>query len=373
MLKEVSSLLTRIGLSHEASKTYLYILSNSPVFEPELRKRLPDLNLKLHIQQLNAIPLITFDFDKNMNIIYYALKPDTAFKAISDQEIWSLAPSTKSLQTSQQKEIEQFIVTCNKVGKSLLSRYKRRSTIGLNSIRIARDSTQLATFLCETISLASSEILSVSSQPVLPKIALIWNELQGKIKSGVTYRRIVDLWEMGYHGYEIKRRDVIESGVELRIIDRAKLERKFYIIDDTYVVLFSPDVSKTAAFTLQGQVIKNKALSKKFRTYFHELYVDSISAVNVLEYMALIRESLLKGAMKVLDDTGMTWLKTLIDYGNFAEWPELRQTTKETITKLAIKNNLVVEDSGFRMGVSPNYNWSFEDITQYQKITRKKD
>jgi len=370
MQKAVSRLFSQIDLTQKAAKLYLYILSNSPVSETQLRNHFHDTKFNLYIQQLISIPLITFDLDKNRNTIYYALKPDTALKAISDQRLWSRSTSTDPPKTPRNKDSEQFVAMCDEVGHKLLAQYKRRSAIGINSIRIARNSSQLATFLCETISIATSEIFAVSYPPLLPKIALIWNELQMKIQAGIRYKRIVDLWEMYYHGYEIKRRDVMEAGVELCIIEREKINSKFYIIDDNHLILFNPDMSRPRGFILEGQVIKNKALSKKFREDFNELFLDSFPATIVLDYMAFIRDDLLKRAMKVLDDTGVTWLKTLIDYGNFAEWPELPQTKKDIIVEIALKNNLVREDPDFKMGVSPNYSWVLDDIKEYQKATQ---
>lgn len=368
--KEISLLFKEIGIDENIANLYIYILTNSPVSDSEIKKGFKNRKIDSHIQQLSSIPLISFDLDKNMQTIYYAIKPSTAFKAISDQELWHRYPSTKSLVTLQDEEISRFILNFKKIGENLDPLYKRRSSIGINSLRIARDENQLSTFLCETISLANSEILAVSSPPLLPKIALIWNELCKKIKLGVEYKRIIDLWEMSYHGYEVKRRDVEETGVKLRIIKKSKLDRKFYVVDDSHVVLFRPDLLRSKGFSLEGQVIKNKALSKKFKEYFNKLWKEAIPAEDVLKHMSEIRNKLLQSAMEVLDDVGIAWFKTLIDFGNFAEWPNLFQTKKDIIKELALENGLVVQSSDFKMGVVPNYNWSFDITKKYLERTK---
>lgn len=368
LIEDIALFFNNIGVNKNMAGPYFYILKKGPLAYEEIKSFYKKEDISSIIQQLISIPLVSFDLDKNMRMIYYALKPKMAFRAILDQELWKKTPPIRSSSAVQDTELKRLISKSKQIGNELNHFYQRRNLVDINSMRIARNENQLAVFLCEAIATATAEIVSVSSSPLLPKIALIWNELLKKIKVGVEYKRIIDLWEMGYHGYEIKRRDVKEIGVDLRIVEKERIDKKYYVVDDKQVVSFNPDILNVNNFFLSGQIIKNKSLARKFKAHFYKLWEEAIPADYVLRYMAEIRSNLLQRAFVILDNIGLAWLKTLIDYGSFAEWPILDENRKDKIKKIAIKHKLVVPSSEFRMGVAPNYNWSYEMIRNERQV-----
>jgi len=241
----------QIGFSAGASTVYVHILQHGPL-------SLDDLKLAVQLPLETLVPLLSELISRRLVVedfgSYYALNPRKAFKAVSDDIFWATTTAVDEnlhqVPVERREEVRRARIVCQELQVLASNLYTHKSPLAVGRIKIAQNSDQMAAFLSEAIDKAVDEILCVSTSPRQPQLSIIWGSLRSKIDAGVCYRRIVDLDEIIDHGFRIVQRDVKELGIDLFVVEREKIDRKFYVIDDQYVIMFSPDRFRAYNFTL---------------------------------------------------------------------------------------------------------------------------
>jgi len=364
-LKDIFKRMEQIGFTEGASRIYVHILQHGPLSLDDLQTavQVPLETLVPLLSELVSRRLIVEDFGS-----YYALNPRKAFKAISDEIFWATTTAVDEnldrVPEERREQVRRARVICQELQALASTLYTYKSPIAVGRIKVAQNPDQMAAFLSEAIDKAVDEILCVSTSPRQPQLSLIWGSLRPKIEAGVRYRRIVDLEEIVDHGFKIVERDINELGVQLFIIEREKIDRKFYVIDDEYVVMFSPDRLQAYNFTLTGQVISNKLIVGKYKQAFAALLAQAIPASFVLRLMADERARLLHEAAQVLQPIEVEWMECLIDFGTYCRFSKLSPAQLAQTIQRALNAQLVtriISVSGFEK-ILPAYSWSAPEI-----------
>lgn len=361
---QVSELLQDLGFCEKSAALYVCLLSNGPL-------PITGVSDKTGLSEEQAIPILggmianRLIFEDGGN--YWVLNPRKAFKAFADNVIWSLTNTTSNsledVPETHLNYVRTMQETCRQLQKVACESYTHHSPIAVGRIKVARDPNQLAVLLAEAIDSAQEEILCISTSPRQYQLALIWESLLSRIKNGVRYARIVDIMEIVYHGFKIVQRDVEEVGVELYIIERERIDRKFYVIDNKFVVMYAPDKYNAYEFTSMGQLISNKLIVGNYRKAFSTLLKEAVPASFVLEYMSEQRNDLVAQAKRKMSQTEVRWLECLIDFGVYCKFPEFDTHQLSITMEYAIKEGFVeVRSSGETIIPLPKYSWSISEI-----------
>jgi len=355
----------QFGFSEGASTVYVHILQHGPLSLDDLQTvvQMPLETLIPLLGELVSRRLIVEDFGS-----YYALNPRKAFKAISDDIFWATTAAVNDnlnrVPKERREEVHRARMICQDLQALASMLYTYKSPIAVGRIKIAQNPDQMAAFLGEAIDKAVDEILCVSTSPRQPQLSIIWGSLRPKIEAGVRYQRIVDLDEIVDHGFKIVQRDVKEIGIDLFIVEREKIDRKFYVIDDQYVVMFNPDRFQAYNYTLTGQVISNKLIVDKYRQAFVALLAQAIPAAFVLQLMTDERTRLLRAAARVLQPVEVEWVECVIDFGTYCRFSKLSPARLAETIQRALDARLVtrvISMSKFEK-ILPAYSWSVPEI-----------
>lgn len=362
---EVADLLVKLGFCRQSSNLYTYLLLHGPL-------SLSDIVAQLGISEDQALSLLgkliaaMLVFEDSGS--YWVLNPKKSFKAFASEALWAeastLVEGVDDVPDDKQDYVEAVREICRQLQSTASQLYTHRSPIAVGRIKVARNPDQLVALLAEAIDSAKDEILCVSTSPRHQQLAVIWGSLTSRISQGVKYTRIVDLTEIIEHGFAIVQRDVQEVGVNLSIIERERIDSKFYVVDDDFVVMFAPDKYSARDFTLTGQVISNKVIIAKYRNMFNALLEEAIPASFVTSLMAEEKQLLLARASTMLPPTDARWIECLIDYGRYCKFTELDSSQMELAVKRAQEAGLV-DLYPMRNGVLfplPRYSWSVETI-----------
>jgi len=178
---------------------------------------------------------------------------------------------------------------------------------------------------------------------------------------GVVYRRICDLNEVVEHGLHIKRRDMEEVGVQLRVLEDEVITRKFYLIDDRYGVISWPD-EVGDGFALAGQVVENTWLCRKYRREFEVAWEEAIPGDLVVDILEGAASELLEQAGRVLGLQGQEWLQKVVDWGIYARFPDLPDAERQRIEEEALAAGLVEQREDVGGALVPCYPLRMADI-----------
>jgi sugar-specific transcriptional regulator TrmB len=363
----------QIGFSEGAATVYVHILQHGPLSLDDLQVavQMPLKTLVPFVGELVSRRLIVEDFGS-----YYALNPRKAFKAIGDDIFWATTVAVNDdlnrVPEEQREEVRRVRMICQELQTLASTLYTYESPIAVGRIKVAQNSDQMAAFLSEAIDRATDQILAVSTSPRQPQLSIIWGSLQPRLEAGVRYRRIVDLEEIVDHGFKIVQRDVKEVGIDLFLIEREKIDRKFYVIDDQFVIMFSPDRLQAYNFTLTGQVISNKLIVGKYKHAFIALLAQAIPASFVLRLMTDDRTRLLRQAAQVLQPVEVEWVECIIDFGTYCRFSKLSPARLAETVQRALDAQLVtkvISAGGFKK-ILPAYTWSMADIRTAWERTR---
>lgn len=305
-MNDILERMNEIGLCRDASLLYFYILQRGRVFKEEIPVVIRDSieNSKSKIEMLVARHLIVEDFDS-----YHAIDPEKAFKAIINDFFWAetneirenlkLGGGEPENKTLRMQEI------CRELQEIASAYYTNKPLIEIGQIKIANNPDQMASFLSESIDLAQEEICCVSTSPLLPQLSIIWESILRRINKKVRYIRITDIGEIFEHGLRIVQRDVEKLGIDLQIIEREKIDLKFYLIDKQYAVIFHRDLflsdSIQSYYTHSGQVISSSFIINPYKENFESLFAQSIPAKFVIRLLLADRLRLLNEASNTLE------------------------------------------------------------------------
>ena len=335
--REIARRLLAIGFSETAASAYVRILRAGHLHEVDLENIPPETLRELILRRL------IFYERQNSGRVYFVLDPATAFRTLWDEVLWQAAVTEDELLKLPREEAAHLVEVrnaCRDLAQMATSLYSYRRPLIAGQIRIAQDAEELALALAETIARAQKEVMALSRAPRLPQVAPIWETLRNRMAAGVIYRRVCDLDEVVEHGLYIKRRDMEETGVQLRVLEAEVISRKFYLIDDRYGVVFWPD-EMGDGFALSGQVVENAWLARKYRREFEAAWNEAVPGGLVVDILEDAATVLLDRAGQALGPQGQTWLQKVVDWGTFARFPDLPDEERRRIEEAALAAGLV--------------------------------
>lgn len=364
--QEIARRLVTIGLSSAAATTYVRILQRGRLPEGELEDVPQEALGELLLRRL------VFYERQTSGRAYFALDPTTAFRALWDETLWQAAVTEEELLKLPHEDAARLLEIrrqCRELAGLAAPLYRYRRPLAASQIRIAQDAEELALALAETIARAQKEVLALSRSPRLPQVAPIWEALQQRMATGVAYRRICDLDEVVEHGLYIKRRDMEEAGVQLRVLEAEVITRKFYLIDDRYAVVFWPD-EVGDGFALAGQVVENAWLARKYRREFEAAWEEAVPGELVVDALEEAASALLERAGRVLGPRGRDWLQKVVDWGGFARFPDLSEEERQRIEEEALAAGLVERREASGGALVPRYATTMADVRR-QHVARR--
>ncbi|MBU1683702.1 hypothetical protein KJ742_07215, partial [Patescibacteria group bacterium] len=311
-------LLLEIGLNDNESLIYIELLNCYPISVHDLSIRIgyPDIVVSRLINKLCKLKLVFYDSKE-----IWVINPEKAFTALLKERIWLITNTIYSDFNDIPHNLKPYCRKIISIYDNLISQslafYKRKSPISFSGIKVISDNDQFISLMSEKISQAKNEILSISSSPHVQGLGLIWGSIYERIINGVRYKRIIDYLDFSRTGILINSRDINEVGVNLHILDSSFIDQKFYVLDDDYLILFSPTNSEHYKFLPNGQFIKNKFIVSKFRESFEKIILKSINAEILLKILQTKKIDLINNAMLYSDKEELDWFISLIDYGIF--------------------------------------------------------
>lgn len=320
----IVELMSRFSFDATAALAYAVLLSQSPLSIEELSRNTnqPVGAVRTAVRRLQRWRLLARDHERGKPK-YYATDPSLAWVALVADLVWSaktdLSP-IRELAPTNNPAIEKLRAVGREIMDMAQSMYQaHRATLAHRELD-AETTEELAQLACEVISLARKEILAVSKSPRLPQVSSFWAVLTGRIESGATYHRVVDLQEVIDHGLKIVSRDMEAYGIDLRVIEQDKLRRSFYLVDHKYLVVFHTAQRRSEEADRVGRITNQAQILDRYRKRFNEYDKTAIPGKFVVSRMRLAAGKLLERAHRSLPSIEALWLEDLIEYGKFSKF-----------------------------------------------------
>lgn len=288
--KKLKNCLREINFDMYYFNIYVYILKEGDVQFSVLNNKSDDkkcLRDSLIWLQKKGFILITLA-ENNIESIH-PINPKIAFSAHFSKFLWDYIPNISQsyrLNKNERCRILSFKKCCDFLIKEASILYKNQELD--HEIISITDGDKLGILLSDIINDSNEIIRGITIQSWLPNIALIWGSIRNKIEKGVIYKRISDLKTLVSFGYKINKRDTEEVGVKLRILDKNRLDEKYYIIDKDKLLIFEPSYEKNQ-FEIKGTLTKNLGITKRYINKFELMWNDGIDVKEILDYMNNIR------------------------------------------------------------------------------------
>lgn len=320
-------------------------------------------------EQLINLGVLAFDMVKGKPVLY-ALDPDVVWPAFSRELSWRFTNTLgdyKHLEKTPNlppPDYHDLLIHVQKESATLreaaMALYKSTAAVATHNWRDAVNSEHMSILLSETLQQANSEIRAVSSSPRLPLKAFIWQSIVNRIEQGVKYTRVADLTEIMEHGLHIAQRDIEKIGIDLRVLNTAQVQHKFYAIDKKYVVVFhNVGIGGTQQV---GRVTRKRQIVIRYRKRFDTYYEMSIPASFVIKILRDSANKLLEKANQTgFDDAEISWLECLINWGTFCKLEDPNVKDQAVLEKKAIKQGLIFYGTTNRP--IPNYDITMNDVS----------
>jgi hypothetical protein len=348
-------LLEAIGVSAQDAEVYLRILFSCGQ-NSSIPLKTPPSSEEASINRLKDSGLLLVGLDEHGARQVVPVDPRLASRAIYSRRLWSICPSwvpITSLPTSDQKLIAALHRACRQVEEALSTIYKPAPrSVGFETVPSAMVSQELAACLQR----ASKIIRGITVPSWAPDVAIIWESIKERIASGVTYRRLADEATFISFGLWINRRDVLEVGVNLRILPAAALRDKFFLVDDAVAFSFwRPNPKKP--FSLEATKTTLDMFVRQFRDSFDTLWEAGLPAEKLFPKMEPIRTNFAKRCRDALiGEPFPNFSEGLVDFGMFFQPPSdapTPETFNQAIQALRAAN-LVIQSPDGSERVIPN-------------------
>lgn len=358
--------LVDFGFAPDVSSVYTFVLTRGSMRSSALgslplsRRRLED-----SVEALVRLGLLAqMRLDGHRHV--YAVDPMRAWTSRIAQLVWAEA--------TELAPIRALPVTRHPGTEALRKRLERIRTIAVQvaaeidplPVRLVsaeRDPRRmvvvereelLASLMAEAIANARKQIRAVSRPPRIPQLAAIWDALTQRMTEGVRYRRITDVSELVSHGLAIVRRDLYESGVELRVIELSRVRKSFYVIDRDLLVL-KADAEAAEGQATRGAVTRFHSMIGRYISQFERLWEDAVDARWVVPEIQGLADQFLQAAKGRVSHRSLEWLDSVIRFGRFAGPPDEDPDAAE-IVEQELRRVVDLVERGLAYGaVLPNY------------------
>jgi hypothetical protein len=317
---ELAGLLRQLHFSPTAARLYARLVFGGPVAPREARGADEPAVFDASIGELERRRMLARGRDRSGELIY-AVDPDLSLTFLVAEVVWSrmadLAPIDR-LPATDDVGVEKLRRIAGRAAE--IARSAWRPTDGLTGHRSTRahNAKELAVLAAEAVLHARREVTAVSRRPRLPDVAFFWKAITHRMDEGVVYRRVTDLHELVEHGLRVVERDTRETGVDLRVLETARIDRGFYVIDRRYAIIYDSPNSVDEP-PPGGTLTTDRHQIERRRSLYARLYDEAIPADFAVASLRRAGRDLLERARAELDSPTTDWLSELIEFGKFAE------------------------------------------------------
>ena len=342
--------LRTFGLTTLQADVYVELLEHGAGTTVELSARIkrPASRIDDSARRLVKFGVLSERQTGRARTVWYVPHPEIAWKAKAADLVWVRSTTLNriaNLPASKDQATAVLQRRCELIG-GLASRVDvGRTSPSSQRMFSTSDPDVLAHLTSEAISEAADQVRAVSRSPRLPHVSLIYQTIQERLAAGIPYQRIADLQEVIDHGLAVIRRDIYGDGVQLRIVDPAKIARSFYVVDKRYLVLQSADkLLEPHSASIAGTLIRNAGTITRYRRGFDALWQKAADAKLVVDALQCQADQLLTVATDYLSLAEQNWLDELVRWGQFSSfaaahgWPE---SQNDRVTTRAINFGLV--------------------------------
>jgi hypothetical protein len=280
-------------------------------------------------------------------LLFYATNPEFAFLSLTAHLVWrskaSLAP-IRELPPTSSPDIERTRELYAQIAEIARRLYMPQGSADLHREFDIETPEDLAQLTCEMITAAANRIRAISRTPRLPYVSTFWTAITDRLAAGVTYTRIADLQEFVDHGLLIKQRDMVDSGVDLFMIEAERVTQSFYVIDNRYLSTTHQSADPTSPYRGIGRITTERRIIDRYRKRFDKLLPEAIPGRFVLDEMRRAADALIKVAHAFLDADELAWIESLVDWGEFSTFTRDVGWSRDQTTdveKRALEANLV--------------------------------
>lgn len=289
----------------------------------------------------------------------FALPPARAWTAREADFTWSGATSLSpihALPDTGAATIDEARRLCREILRQASKLYVEVDLLPIARRTALKSPASVAAGLSLLFHGARREVRAISCRPHLPMLSTVWEAIARRLmnQQDFSYTRLVEAGTLVEDGLAIVRRDVIETGVTLRVADSARITSTFYIADDRAVL----QQTGTEAAVIHTDKRRINTFIARFESVVEEALFGRTVA-SVLQHQA---DGLVHRARQAqLGERETWWLCRRINYGRFADPP--RSWPAGTLTKVerTLVQHGLMTDVGYQSGF-PNYALDFDSL-----------
>jgi hypothetical protein len=335
-------LMIGLGFDRVVTEVYGVVLTCGPLARRGIVSILPGLPGQVDdaLAVLHRRGLIGSEYRRLRRRRFYAVAPHLAWRALGSELLWSTLDSTAARSPSPgvaDPTIEGRSRACDEIAEVAGRLYRPHAAALAHQEWDAATEQEFARLICELIAQARTSVLAVSTSPRLPQVASFWATLTDRIGAGLSYRRIVDLDEVIDHGLTLVKRDIEEYGIDLRVLERDRIQHKFYVADRSLLAVFHDQsrASGSGGRSGVGRITSRGTIVRRYARRFREYASVAIPGRVVLQRMEQAAQELLRSAAQAkLTADEVAWVESLVQYGKFSRLHVSRGWSPEEVRRV---------------------------------------
>lgn len=292
--------------------------------------------------------------------VFFAIDPQYSLSAVLLNEAWNRDSDLHSLDVLKDrtdiKDLHRRYLLWEEISIEVQNLYKRQLPYIKEIIIVVKGQERMASSIAEQIADVRNSICAMISPPQLMG-EIVWQTVQEKMLTGITYHRITEFQEIVRHGIEIARLEVENYNEELYIYKKGLLPEKFYVLDEQRVIFFEKSKNKKR-YIKKIQVIKNAGVAMQFLNRYNKMVEDCIDFKMLIPLIENYRKKLFQSIIDILDKETTIWLMDIFDHGVFYSKGKYESDFIESaIIKCKEENLIKILDDGVIV-----VNYSIDDI-----------
>lgn len=325
METKLLQLFQRLGMGDATGVVYAVVLRTGPLTISQIvgSTGLPSAEVNTALRMLSLLQVVSTDQRRGRRL-FYATDPRFAWLSLTADLVWRSTATLKpvrSLPSTGRENIENLRKLYAEISEVAQRLYKPQSSATEHKERDVETEEEFAQLTCEIIYQSRNQIRAVARSPLLPQLSAFWTALTDQIGAGVSYTRIADLQEVIDHGLLIKRRDMHEYGIDLRIIEASRVSQSFFIVDNKFLsTSHNLDLNLETRRRGVGRVTSSRIIIDRYKRRFNQYLSQSIPGRFVVEAMQRAADPLLERASQVFLPDESAWLQSVIDWGVFSRF-----------------------------------------------------
>lgn len=317
--------MSELGFDRAATQVYGVVLTCGPVPKRAIGSMLSGVSTEVGraLLQLQERGLVGSVHRRLRRHQYYAISPSIAWRSLSSQLLWRTSDAITAGESAPG--------ICDEIAAVSSRLYRPFAAALAHQEWDAATTDEFAQLICEAMGQARQTILAVSKSPRLPHVASFWATVSDRLGVGVTYRRVVDLDEVIDHGLKIVKRDIEEHGIDLMVLERDRINHKFYVVDGTFLAVFHGQEQTTEGGSRSGvgRITTRGTILRRYARRFREYTTVAIPGRFALRRMEMASEELLQSARERLGSEEVAWVESIIHYGKFSRLSVTRGWSKD--------------------------------------------